>query len=657
MELFDAEKGLFHFVFANGKDYYYTDSAVRLTLHQYMYCELIRQGYKTAFFISGDDGSYELSMVNQDFFSMSEKKNALFDRIKIFQRSARTPEEFAGKKTINGKNNFEDCLDRMITIMNEHDHVAFFVPIETFKEFADVEGITKKLKDLSDKNHKSGNRHLILIHAPVNVEGSLDYIKDEKGIFRSGLFPEIDRIFNKKKNMYIYDELKNEFDTRMVFLNTVTRENVYNIVYRHFIRNETCFSKSFDMIDDYVDLIYFWHNSQAFREYAGKLFNEQDRRVFFNIEGSLCDKLLFSKITECINTIKNSNEGRESLKAWFFSNGYKLDRVRVPIVDNNSKITKLQQVYSRVQQKVKDYYMKQELSEQLLQTIKKLQKPSVIIYDDYCSLSYIERFVDFAYEATSDQHMSVDIQTLEKSLRAVNYAVQRICSITSEECEEFSEEADSRNNVSDCCYEMHMSILQSSVSLYTMQGEIGVLDRQIAKLETERKKAIEAVREFEILNPAAVKREQEISYGGTVTSEVRELVAKKESAGNLHKAIEAKKVVRAQKSSWTEKLKAAIQATETTLEMNFNGDLQNINNNVEAMLRKAKENIVNSNSLLQDISFSSDKFNDIMSEAEEMQSREVIPIVSEVNNNYREAAKPREISVEEEFEEVLQIYD
>lgn len=657
MELFDAEKGLFHFVFANGDDYYYTDSAVRLTLHQYIYCELIRREYKTAFFISGYEGSYELSMVDMDFFDVSEKKNSIFDRIKLFQKPNKTMDDFAGTKLIEGKNDFADCLNRMITIMNEQEHIAFVFSIETFKELAEVEGIVQKLKELSAKNHKTANRHLILIHAPVSVGGSIGYLKDKNGIFHSGLFPAIDAIFNRKKNMYIYDELKNELDVRMVFLNTLTRDNIYNIVYRHFMKNESYLSNSFQMIDDYVDLIYFWYNSQSFREYAGKLFNDKAKKVFLNIEESLADRLIFNKITECINTIKNSQEGQHSIKMWFFANGYKLDDAQLPIIEYNSKITKLQQVYKRLQKQVNDYYLKEDISQQLLQIIARLQKPSVIIYDDYCSLSYMDKFIEFACDATSDQYQGVDLLTLEKSLKAIRYALDRMFSVTFDESNTFSEEADSKNKISDSCYELYMIILKSTVCLYTMQEESKLLTRRIAELEKELNKAIEEEKLFEQMHPDVVKRERELGYGDNVSPEMHELYTKKERASNLYEAIKTKKFVKSQKSSWIEKLKSTIQATETTLEMNFGENLKTINSSVEVMLRKAQDTIVSSKSLLQEISNSSDEFNDIMNEAEEIQSRDIMPDLLEVNNKFTEVNTTPEISVEEEFEEVLQIYD
>ncbi len=656
MELFDAEKGLFHFVFANGEDFYYTDSAIRLSLHQYIYCELIRREYKTVFFFAGDEGSYELSMVNMDFFGISEKKNGIFDRIKLFQKSGKALEDFAGKKIISGKNDFEDCLNRMITIMHEQDRIAFFFSIETFKELAEIDGIVEKLKELSAKNHKAGNRHLILIHAPISVGGSVDYLKDEKGIFRSGLFPEIDAIFSRKKNMYIYDELKNELDVRMIFLNTLTRDSVYNIVYRYFIKNEACLSNSFAIIDDYVDLIYFWHNSQAFREYAGKLFNDKAKRVFLNIEEGLEDKLVFNKITDCINTIKNTPEGSKSIKMWFFSNGYKLDNAEIPIVEHSSKITKLQQVYKRLQKKASDYYIKEDISTQLLQIIAKLQKPSVIIYDDYCSLSYLEKFIEFACEATSDKYQSVDLLTLEKSLKAIRYAIEKIFSITYGE-DELSEEDYSNNQINDSCYELYMIILKSTVCLYTMQEENKLLNKRIAELENELERAIADEKSFEALNPDVVKRERQLSYGDKVSAEMHELYTKKERAYNLSETIKTKKLIKSQKSSWIEKLKATIQATETTLEMNFGENLKTINTSVEVMLRKAQDTIVNSKSLLQEISNSSDEFKDIINEAENIQSREIMPDLLEVNSKFKEVKKNTEISVEDEFEEVLQIYD
>ena len=55
MQIFDSGKGLFHLLFANDDDDYYTDSYVKTNFGFYLYHSLIAMKYDYVYYFYGDD--------------------------------------------------------------------------------------------------------------------------------------------------------------------------------------------------------------------------------------------------------------------------------------------------------------------------------------------------------------------------------------------------------------------------------------------------------------------------------------------------------------------------------------------------------------------------------------------------------------------------
>ncbi|MEE0858804.1 MAG: DUF948 domain-containing protein [Acutalibacteraceae bacterium] len=655
MDRFDAEKGLFHFVFANGEDYYYTNSFMRLTLYQYLYCQLIRKGYRSVFFFCGDEGNYQLSMVDTDFYAVSEKQDSFLGRIKLFHRNGKAS-SFSNKVSINGKSNFEDCLKRMLTIMQEKEHIAFVFSIETFKDIAEFQNIILALKEMSDKNQRAGNRHLVLIHAPVIAGGSLPYFKDKNGIFCSDLFPEIKRIYKKCKNIHIYDELQNELGDRVSFLNVIKREYIYSILFRFFLKYDSCFSDNFSYIDDYVDFIWMWYNSQSFREYIGAIFPNNHKVMLLDIEKSLENKSVFAKITENVKHLREKAGNVISLKTWLEMCGYKTELPTTPIYDYNSNVIKLQKVY-KILCENKTENIEENTKKLLFQIIEVLQKPSLILFDDHCSTMYLEKYIEYALEAC-EKPVKIDVLTIEKAVKAIKYTVDRLFSAKFND-ELQLEEENNDYKISDSCYELHTGIIKTVGQIYILEAENKALDHKIAKLEREFEEALNDERRFEKMNKRAVEEERQIAYTQKVSTEVKELINKKERALNLNNIIKSNKLVRTQKQEWLEKLKSTVRTMETTLEMSFADGSQNIGKSVDITLQQTKDKLVETNNLLREISDKSEVFNDTIEEANSRLNNNKMMSIADVDRQYDELVRNMEMTEynNKEFEEAVQVYD
>ena len=78
---FDCTNGLFHLVFANDSDRYYTPSLLRLNFRQYLYYELKRAGYTDIFFV---DQALAISGCLDVLSDMNKKFLAFVFSIQVF---------------------------------------------------------------------------------------------------------------------------------------------------------------------------------------------------------------------------------------------------------------------------------------------------------------------------------------------------------------------------------------------------------------------------------------------------------------------------------------------------------------------------------------------------------------------------------------------
>ncbi len=272
---FDCTNGLFHLVFANDSDRYYTPSLLRLNFRQYLYYELKRAGYTDIFFVD----------------------QAL---------------------AISG------CLD-VLSDMNKK-FLAFVFSIQVFSALKDH----KEAMDLLEKLRKNNvAHHLILIYSPVTVDLIRSYFSDSDSIFMNPrLFPRIlwDVSFQR---LTFYERLDQIFGAECVScLNLLLREDIDYMV-KHLFLHRTITGTGtdkvdFQAVDDYVDFIWAWYHFRDFKQVVGAWLPDNQCRQLGVIERYLEDDAALEAVGQQIEKLKGWCEPGESLSA-MAARRFKLD--------------------------------------------------------------------------------------------------------------------------------------------------------------------------------------------------------------------------------------------------------------------------------------------------------------------------------------------
>lgn len=310
MQIFDSGKGLFHLLFANDDDDYYTDSYVKTNFGFYLYHSLIAMKYDYVYYFYGDDFrncvikpfdnvSLELfaekqpgrSIMNSLFGGKKKNTNESFEQQKNI---ARTRNRNAGFQ-INDTT-FEETVSRLTELMKKKSRIAVVMPIGIFNALADCQNVIGELKKISEKNYHDNNRHAFIITASLYANESLRYFKPsdetESNIFtNTELFPELESYFYDyyqfSSNYYIYDKLKRLIGDEMAFYDSLSFENIRRMVTRYCLNTDYVPDFSVKNIHSLTAVIYAYYNSAEYRSTHHISLPDNPKRLTGAVEESM----------------------------------------------------------------------------------------------------------------------------------------------------------------------------------------------------------------------------------------------------------------------------------------------------------------------------------------------------------------------------------
>ena len=170
--MFTPQK-LFHFVFANPEDDYYTSSLMKLTQEGFLWRELVRKKYHSV--IIAEKGilsdSYRLLLTgisSAEFYpsQKQKKKKKLF----VFRNRENEIQEPDSRKEMLEiyRDNIMNVIDRLLDMMNGTGRkIALALPIGLLQKYYDSDDERKKyLKKLAKKN----NENIIIAVSTVFAE-------------------------------------------------------------------------------------------------------------------------------------------------------------------------------------------------------------------------------------------------------------------------------------------------------------------------------------------------------------------------------------------------------------------------------------------------------------------------------------------------------
>ena len=624
---FDSEKGLFHFVFANEDDIYYSDTFIKLNMRSYLYYELRKRGYEYIYFFGDEHTQYKIVGATDEAnrlynkYSQRDNKNSF---LKIF-----------GKR--RNEDNFSLALYQIIQILNKEKQIAVIFSIDTFNEISNYPNIINELKTIENKNSKSNYMHIILIQSPVITNDvRLKYFIDNKSVFRSELFPDIQRIFNKSQNFHIYDELKNEMGDRVLFLNRLDYDSIRSMICNFMLKRELSLNDDeLSKIDDYTDFIYACYNSKFFREDMGGLLPKNPKRMLLDIENELKDRNTKIQIENKIKILKDKYNNSKSLKLCILSEGYKFDLLPQFIsYANNPDVIKANRIYDIFSHNITENNIKtRDIKYKLLNIIEQLEKPYINIVDYECPLN---QYLDFAAKAC-DHNGKVDIFTLEKSINAIKYSINRLFSITISESEQdaLNYENNSRN-MKSYYFDMYSSILRMSWELFDIENKYNTINIRISDLKKELNIAVQEEKKFEIMHSSAAKDIKNLYSGVNISSSVAELSIKQSIVTDLEKSIRNAESTKTMLEQYRDALKKNIIDIENMIENNFAENVDTIQRDMSNFVITAKQKLRDNDAKLREIQDKKIEIDAVMDLGKQMQYDRIIDNAiydSTTNNN------------------------
>lgn len=279
MERFGRNDGVIHFLFAN-EDEYYIDSLVRLSLDQYLYYCLKREGYGSIFYIEESPKGFFVRMED----AKSVKEYPFLIKKDVLGFFGIHNALHAVERIQNGRKSYyvlhkkrEELLTRLLFILEEgQEQNVFISSIRTFCRL--FEGVDPEYRQrLENVLQTNQCKSVLVLVGSLWADDSVGCLTDREGIFNSELFPELRRLFQEEK-VLVYEEMKLEMDKCYHVWDALKRENIRRmLMYMAFIEKEEL---PLALVGDYADLLYVrYHCETLDAEWQGFLPEGENCRL------------------------------------------------------------------------------------------------------------------------------------------------------------------------------------------------------------------------------------------------------------------------------------------------------------------------------------------------------------------------------------------
>lgn len=316
MDKINTGKGNIKFVIANYEDYYYMSNCIRLNFFQYMYITLFSNGFNCVYYISNVSDNQKNMKIN--FFN--EKSKSIFDN-----KYSNFLKNFCGLKKLYDKDKYsENYTSDIIEEKDISNSLRVFGKIKNTKIAIIISGesfVELESNDLLMDLMKKNSECIIIILLPVDSQKALKLIAPDNnskkyydtnlGIFKSSVFSDKYRnlVDIEKGYSFIMEDLESVMNEQLVFLNTLDKEDITNMVKHFFYNNVDWTSVYFEYCDWFSEVIWAWYNIGWFRNmYEDIKLPDNPNRKISVIEQSLNDDEVFESIIHFIDDFQKKNK-------------------------------------------------------------------------------------------------------------------------------------------------------------------------------------------------------------------------------------------------------------------------------------------------------------------------------------------------------------
>ncbi len=303
-KFFDADKGLFHFVFAND-DTYIKDSLIQLDRQHNLYYELKDKNYDTVLFIDMVGSNYQVSCGD-------ESASQLYNRC----RKLKFKDVMGGFFGAGSNPNLTMAriLDKMLS---ESSRTAFVFSLEAMASFQGL----KEAEDIFIEHREHNSmKNIVLIVSSTYKEDSFKKLTDPYGIFQSDVFPEIKEIFASYDNVRVYEHMKPSsvgLAGRVVYMNHMSCQELKNLVFAALMKTPRDLSKRLNCLEDYADFLWLLIHSERFLRQTLKkaprmrsIFSDIEKRCFRTLKNDLEQDEAYVFMDEMIANIRGNQKDK-----------------------------------------------------------------------------------------------------------------------------------------------------------------------------------------------------------------------------------------------------------------------------------------------------------------------------------------------------------
>lgn len=316
--MFDSNSGLFHFVFANQDDDFYTPAYIKMKFRPYLLFQLKNSKYthiyfwERAFDMSND--FYSLHTIGGCIIELNDQRKQngkIFDILKRKKSNTKVHRDDEGKaygSTLSlyiEKDKASDYFLKILKFAENNSSTAIVIPVDVFVGLCDERNFRGEIsKQIISKlvalRSKRGNTNIIILTSSVNATENDKYFRNselERGTERSAysqeniffhkkLFPEIRGAFDSPstekmpKLVFTYDLLKESMGDRVQMWNELSYYSILTAVKYALMHNMTLDKIKIYSPEMYAAIIWIWYENEKFREKYKKVMPNMPNNIF-----------------------------------------------------------------------------------------------------------------------------------------------------------------------------------------------------------------------------------------------------------------------------------------------------------------------------------------------------------------------------------------
>lgn len=301
MTHFDAQNGWIQIAFANEEDTYVLPSMISVNYQHYLYYCLKKAGYEAVYFWHEGEKNPEILYLDEESGRYYEKVRPQSFYQKYFAPSESSKYMTDGSATtvkIQNDNTMEQLFDQL---MRGKKKCAMVVSVGVFDRFFSKNERAIHLIEMY-KTQKS-NKNLLLITATSCAEDSNQYFIKTDGILCK-LFEEIRQAVSSNYHSNLYENIQRNMGEKCLFLNTLSREQIRNVVKRQMMKN---YREDIPMSKDFLEkvtlVIEWYYHSEKFRKETPIHFSENKKRELRGVDKELKNLRVWGMIQAWIESL------------------------------------------------------------------------------------------------------------------------------------------------------------------------------------------------------------------------------------------------------------------------------------------------------------------------------------------------------------------